>query len=160
MKICTVCKEEKGYTQFYKSSREKDGYGYRCKTCDNKARMRSRNRNIPPKENKTKIGYRDRWLRSKYGITLQEYDTKLKQQKYCCAICLTTSPAGEGIRKTRELSFAVDHDHDTGQVRGLLCNLCNRALGFFQDSGEIVYTAYSYLSKYKGEQNDSSSTKE
>jgi len=149
MKVCTVCKEEKEYEHFYKSSREKDGFGYRCKTCDNEARRVSRNRNIPKKENPTWLGYKRRWIMLKYGLELGEYERILEAQSHCCAICGTNNPAGEGVHNGRLLSFAVDHDHVTGKNRGLLCNLCNRGIGFLQDDVEVLRKALEYLIKHK-----------
>jgi hypothetical protein len=82
-------------------------------------------------------------LRRKYGITLQEFDAKLIEQKGCCAICKTSDPSGRG-------DWSVDHDHASGQVRGLLCALCNTGLGAFKDSTVALRDAALYLEKYRG----------
>jgi len=74
----------------------------------------------------------------KFGINLQQYELILDQQGGKCAIC--NSHSCKSGRK-----FAVDHNHETGQVRGLLCQNCNTALGRFQDSQELLLTAISYL---------------
>lgn len=148
MKTCTVCNENKPYSEYYKSSREKDGYGYRCKLCDNAARKKSRNRDKPVSENKTKLGYKRRWLFYKYGLDSGDYENMLVAQNYKCAICGTSNPRGEGVESDKELSFSVDHNHKTKKVRGLLCNLCNRALGFFQDDPSIVQKAAEYLNTH------------
>jgi hypothetical protein len=154
LKTCTVCKEEKSLQSFYKSNREKDGYGYRCKSCDNLARKTSRNRNIPKKENPTWLGYKRRWLMFKYNMAYMEYENILESQGNSCAICGTINPAGEGVANDRLVSFAVDHDHETGKVRGLLCNLCNRALGFLQDKVSVLESATRYLKRHKGVTDD------
>lgn len=155
MKKCTVCKDILNYDRFYKSKTEKDGYNYRCKSCDKEARLRSRNRPIPRETNKTVLGYRRRWIMLKYRLSLGEYEDILEKQGNCCAICKTTNPRGAGVVNDKNISFAVDHDHTTGQVRGLLCNLCNRALGFFQDSADITLSAYNYLIQNKDLTDDS-----
>ena len=81
-----------------------------------------------------------RWkYQNKYGITLEDYDEMLNQQNGCCAICGSNDPGGPGKR------FVVDHNHQTKEVRGLLCNSCNRALGYFQDSPSILSKALNYL---------------
>lgn len=85
-----------------------------------------------------------------YGLTVEEYAAKLAEQDHKCAICRTDNPDGEGQAAKRQLkSFAVDHDHESGEVRGLLCNLCNRALGFLQDNPVVVKAAWVYLEAHK-----------
>ena len=82
-----------------------------------------------------------RWkYATKYGITLEDYDQILLSQNGVCAICHTTDPGGPGKR------FVVDHNHDTGDVRGLLCNNCNRGIGYLKDSPNILSSALTYLS--------------
>jgi hypothetical protein len=79
-------------------------------------------------------------LMYRYGISLEEFDEKLKQQKFCCAICK------EKEKKHQHLS--VDHDHTTGINRGLLCDRCNRSLGGFRDSVLFLSSAIEYLKKW------------
>ena len=86
----------------------------------------------------------DRWdaiIRRTYGITLEEYDAKLEEQGGVCEICGKPDEV-EGRR------MAIDHDHDTGAVRGLLCGTCNRGLGSFMDDIETLKKATAYLIKY------------
>lgn len=146
MKYCSVCSELLPLDKFYRSSKYKDGYGYRCKDCDKLVREKSRN---GEGGQGTRDGYRRRKLIYNYNISPDTYDILLKEQDNLCAICGTDNPAGSGVENTRGLSFAVDHDHETNKVRGLLCNLCNRALGFLRDSPETVKSAYEYLKKHK-----------
>jgi hypothetical protein len=84
---------------------------------------------------------RDRQFRWKYGITHDEYDQRLADQGGRCAICGGTDPRG---RKGGEL-FAVDHDHETGAVRGLLCIPCNSGLGQFGDDPDTMLSAATYV---------------
>ena len=76
----------------------------------------------------------------KYNITLQDYTTMLEGQNNKCLICDTTNPGKKGV-------FFVDHNHNTGEVRGLLCNNCNSALGKFGDSTKVLLSAIKYLSE-------------
>jgi len=69
---------------------------------------------------------RDRQYRKRYGITLADYERMLQKQGGKCAICAATS----GGRKQQ--AFAVDHDHSTGAVRGLLCIKCNARIGWLE----------------------------
>lgn len=82
-------------------------------------------------------------LQSKYGITEDDYQQLLISQEYSCAICKTQNPTGKWK------VFAVDHCHDTGIVRGLLCNECNRGMGLLGDSVERLQQAIDYLNKKK-----------
>lgn len=79
-------------------------------------------------------------LRNKFGITLEEYKNILAKQNECCAIC------GEKCRTGKDL--AVDHNHQTSKVRGLLCQGCNIGLGQFKESKIIFSNAIRYLKKY------------
>ena len=78
-------------------------------------------------------------LKSRYGITLEEYEAMLTEQGGVCAIC----GLPENDRYKRRLS--VDHDHETGAIRGLLCHMCNTGLGKFTDSSELLTSAANYL---------------
>jgi len=77
-------------------------------------------------------------LKRQYGITLEDYETLLIHQGGGCAICQT-----EGCSTGYKL--AVDHDHENGVVRGLLCMSCNTALGRLNDSTELLLRAVAYL---------------
>lgn len=77
----------------------------------------------------------------RYGITDDEYQQRLKEQNNLCAICGTDTPGRQ------HSSFHVDHCHVTGKVRGLLCDKCNRGLGFFNDNPEALRNAADYLEK-------------
>ena len=71
-----------------------------------------------------------------YGITLEDYDLMLIEQEGKCAVCGSDDPKGKG-------RFHVDHDHDTGKVRGLLCHYCNIAEGYLSTK------ACAQLMRYK-----------
>ncbi len=79
---------------------------------------------------------------SKYGMTQEDYDNKLKSQNGLCAICNKKQKSG------RNQNLVVDHDHESGKVRDLLCNSCNVALGLFQDSIDILDKSIRYLKKH------------
>lgn len=81
-------------------------------------------------------------LERTYGITAEEYEQILIQQNRVCWIC-------GGTVKSRRGKLHVDHNHDTGEVRGLLCINCNRGLGNFRDSIELLKRAIEYLDKGK-----------
>lgn len=83
-------------------------------------------------------------LRNKYGMTIADYARMLQEQEGRCAICGSDSPRG------RYANFAVDHDHETGQVRGLLCYPCNVGLGNYGDDPELLQRAIDYLVQHAG----------
>ena len=88
--------------------------------------------------------YNREWaLRRYFNMTIDDYLELLKSQGGVCAICKSDDPKSKG--ESNELAFHVDHCHDTGRIRGLLCGPCNRGLGYFQDSIELIQNAKEYL---------------
>lgn len=161
-KKCNGCGQEKQRSDFNKDKQKKDGISNFCKRC------RSEQNKEYVKNNKEKVlASRDRYRRAnmekyrqysnkysasnrekrkgyrlfyKYGISQEQYDEMLDRQKGVCKVC---GKPEEGK------ALAVDHNHHTGQVRGLLCSYCNQALGLAQDSLEIVKKMVDYLEEYE-----------
>lgn len=106
---------------------------------DNKSRVRAKNdewrMKNPRRYYEMERGYR---LRKAHGITLWQYRSLLREQRKVCLICGTGKPGGIG-------SFQVDHNHKNRRIRGLLCNLCNRGIGYFQDDPKRCEKAATYL---------------
>lgn len=91
--------------------------------------------------------YRGYRMKNKYGITLEQYNEMLERQNGVCAICeQDETRTARGIIR----SLAVDHDHETGEVRGLLCASCNQILGFARDNPEVLRSAATYLDLARG----------
>lgn len=76
-------------------------------------------------------------LKKKFGITMDDYERKLAEQGGVCQICKRACPSGRRL--------AVDHNHDTGAVRSLLCGPCNRGIGMFGEDPDRLRIAISYL---------------
>lgn len=110
----------------------------RCRECD---REHDRRRNQKPERKRYN---RNKNLLRDYGITLEQFEDKWQTQNGQCAICCGDLEMGKG-------GHAVDHDHTSGLVRGLLCKPCNNGLGHLQDSVEVLRSALRYLSYYKSE---------
>lgn len=81
-------------------------------------------------------------IKTYFGMTLNQYNELFNKQCGCCAIC-----GAHPIGKRRMLH--VDHDHNTGKTRGLLCHTCNILLGGAKDNVDILYKAIDYLTKNK-----------
>jgi hypothetical protein len=91
---------------------------------------------------KRKEANRGVYYKKRYGITLEEYNKRLIDQDYKCAIC--KNPESE-LKHGRNTYFAVDHCHSTKKVRGLLCYKCNSMLGFSKDNIQNLKNAIKYL---------------
>lgn len=87
------------------------------------------------------VSHKTHELRKKFGLTLQEWFEMMERQSSRCAICGTHND-------DHWQSLHVDHCHTTGQVRGLLCQKCNRALGFFKDDPFLLRKAADYLENF------------
>ena len=82
------------------------------------------------------------------GIDAARYQEMLAEQNGICAVCHKPETRRDGTSgKVRDL--AIDHDHTTGAIRALLCSSCNRGLGLFQDSADLLGKAVAYLEKHK-----------
>lgn len=88
---------------------------------------------------KLKFSNRKAQLKRKYGISIEDYERMLLAQNGHCALCDKTP------EEERDKVLSVDHCHATGKVRGLLCNIHNRALGAFGDNEEGLLKAIAYL---------------
>ena len=85
---------------------------------------------------------RDKYLKYKYGISLKKYNSMLRAQRYCCAIC------GK-YQHDEKRNLCVDHDHRSGMVRGLLCLYCNsRVLKYLGDNPVRARGLVRYLQKW------------
>ena len=88
--------------------------------------------------NKCRRRVRSNTLKHIYGITVEEYEEIAAHQNHVCWICREEE-------KTKRRRLHVDHDHKTGEIRGLLCVKCNSGLGGFRDSPELLERAIEYL---------------
>lgn len=144
-KTCGVCGEAKDVGDFHRNAAKPDGLCYDCKDCRREKVKRYQDANPDAvresrakfiRSQKGKAASRRRHLKKTYGITEDERDAIFAAQGHRCAICQGT----EGGR-----FWAVDHDHATGAVRGILCWHCNVALGHFRDSTTALRSAIDYL---------------
>jgi hypothetical protein len=129
-KTCTKCGIKKPLLEFHKQADGKLGRRGDCAECSciQKKKLHA----------KDPLKARNANLKRYYGITLDDYLEILEAQNGRCAICGTDTPSGKGV-------FHVDHCHNSGQVRGLLCHSCNVGLGHFKDQESLLLKATLYL---------------
>lgn len=133
-KKCSVCDVVKNSVEFTYDPNCSDWLMHYCKECQAKRAASRRSRWTDSR----KRAERDKLVRRLYGITAEMQDAMLSFQRRVCAIC--------GVDESEErFGLYVDHDHDTGETRGLLCSKCNTALGGFRDSRELLDRAIEYL---------------
>ena len=123
-KRCPDCGETKPRSAYYKEKARRDGLQGYCKSC----------RDVQIRRND---------LRRKYGITEDDYDEMYRAQRGCCSIC-------GAHQSTLNRRLSVDHDHDSGDVRALLCGHCNRGIGLLGDDPKTVQRAADYLRFHSG----------
>lgn len=181
-KICKKCEKELPVEKFYKSQSYKDGYNRYCKDCYTETRWgrshTGRTREDPRAKFKateftdgTKLCLtcdkikpidsfgkcngnlisqckdcrREYVIKKKFGISQKEYNKLLKEQNNVCVLC--------GRSEELDRNFAIDHCHNSGKIRGLLCFKCNTGLGSFGDSIELLLKAVEYLKKHQVKKN-------
>jgi len=146
-KKCKVCLREKSVADFNKSAAYRDGLAHLCRACQGERAKRYYRGHRREKilkaakrwrlENPEEIARsKRRWqLRKLYGITLETYEALVADREHKCDLC--------GKAKHRWLG--VDHDHETGDLRGLLCTACNMALARLGDTEESLLRVVHYL---------------
>lgn len=148
-KVCRYCNTEKPLLEFYAHRGTADKRANKCKRC---AQEYERQRRAKDHEKyreylrEWRAANPDRqrqmmrnWRLKLYGLTSDDYIAMYEQQDGRCKICGQSGEAFGGRR------LHIDHDHDTGKVRGLLCGLCNTGIGHLGDSPERLRIAASYL---------------
>ena len=164
MKRCRHCGERKPLMEFYADAAAKDGLRPECKACTSARRKRwyaeNREREIErvrrwqvdnadrrqayqeeyKQSGRKRIADRKSHLKRTFGLSEVDYERILAQQGGGCAIC-------GRVPGSRHLH--VDHDHDTGDVRGLLCFACNVAIGHLRDDPMIAVRLIDYLERYR-----------
>lgn len=129
-KTCSTCRVEKLVADFYPKARGAvysgaSGFNAKCKACvkiENAARKTNGKR-----------------LLECYGLSLEQWNEMFIKQNGCCAVCLRHQTE---VPKQR---LQVDHNHETGKIRGLLCGPCNMAIGLFRDDTHSLSKAIQYL---------------
>jgi len=146
-KICSECKVEKSFSEFYKNSHTKKGFSNRCKVCDgrknkawkdaNREKVRTAKR-LWIEANPEKVAYQNR--KNRYGHCINfEKIMKRYDEATNCECC------GAAFTDTQRNMKCIDHSDDL--IRGIICNNCNRGLGLLGDNLEGVKNATIYLER-------------
>lgn len=148
MRTCTTCGEAKPLDEFARDASKKDGLRGKCRACQ-RAYWRSWRAENAEKHRQTVRDYRQRNPRNPaegrlryYGLTEERFIELIAEQGGRCPICLIAldRAATSGPRVP-----CVDHDHETGKVRGVICRPCNTGLGMFRDEIPTLLRAADYL---------------
>lgn len=166
MKICFRCKNSKPISEFTRNKAHKDGLASNCKCCmrethqknycknkikshqsvnewrkANPDRIRAIKRKYYDNNKEKVVDYK---LRKAFGISIEEYNCLVQKQNGVCAICGKPETAKY---KGKPKALAVDHDHKTGEIRGLLCMRCNVEAGIIENKGRLTMIL-SYLENH------------
>ena len=128
VKIYKDCKANLSLSSFHRNKVLSDGRCVRCKECS-KARRRAYNAKYPERMRKIQRRYR-------YNLTEDQY-TRLESITNC-QICNKS-------KEDCKVGLVIDHNHETSEVRGVLCSSCNKGLGFFKDNLRLLEQAAHYL---------------
>lgn len=167
-KKCKRCCETKPLNLFFKNKNNKDGHAYECKECVrmriNAARLakpehykqqskkwRENNPNYVQQwqarnRKRTKVHKRSTYLKSTYGISIDQYEDMRVAQQYRCYIC---NKHENEIPNAGPTALNVDHCHTTGSIRKLLCMSCNIALGKLNDDVNLLQRCIEYVKEHQ-----------
>ena len=163
LKQCTKCLIKKPVSKFHKIKHGRFGVSSWCADCKNNHQSMHSNKVLMTGTrvcrtcaieqdiqsfdiNRSQVTGRRRtckeckkWKRKEfqYGITRDEWMGLLESQNHCCAICKCDKP--------NDIDWSTDHDHETGEVRGLLCRTCNLMIGYAYDNITVLQSAITYL---------------
>lgn len=150
LKACAKCHIEKTKDEFVKQKNKNGTYRLRnfCRCCDNERRKKyyyaNREQSLEKVKqyaqsnpNKVSRNNKNKKLKKRYDISIEEYETMLRNQNEQCVICNT---------KTK---LFVDHCHVTGKVRSLLCHQCNTGIGMLKENEEILRNAIEYIRRFR-----------
>ena len=134
-KVCKPCNEIKILEEYHENKEMRDGRSSYCKPC---ASYRAK---VWKQNNRDRA--KDQELKKRYGISLADHIAIYKEQEGKCAICQIDE------KDAPRQKLFVDHDHETGVVRGLLCHHCNSGLGHFMDNQDNLKRAQWYLEDFE-----------
>lgn len=146
-KRCLRCATVKPTDDFGRDRGRPDGLTFYCLSCirdyEEAQRLRDPEVNAAARRRRS----RKHQLRTLFGLTLEEYEERLAAQHGVCALC--GKPEKRRTKNGILISLPVDHDHETGHVRDLLCDSCNSGLGRFHDDPQLLRAAADYVERHR-----------
>lgn len=138
-KKCSACGEEKTVDSFYtqKNKNKKPGLSAYCKTCHTARHRKKYHAETPEVRARRRENARASHLSRKFGLTTEEFSAMLLGQNSECKICGCHMDDPQ-----------IDHNHDTGKVRALLCSPCNLSLGLLKENPETLHNMITYINDY------------
>ena len=152
-KQCRICEQHLPLDAFGSHRGHRDGLQNYCRPCRNRTArdMLTPEQKARKKANSKRFALvQDRKIKRRgyrYNLSPEEFNELLQEQQGLCAICLKSETY-------EHRTLCVDHEHQSGIVRGLLCSRCNKALGGFFDSPELLRAAIKYVERAKRDEQD------
>jgi len=146
-KVCSKCKKEKPFSDFYNKSCTKDGKNSQCRQCRLNYVHTNRDAILKTRRkynNKNRDILRRKGAARWHGMTLEEYDSFFAVRNHRCEVC---GLSGEESYKLLNKTLDIDHCHETGENKGLLCGLCNPASGMLKDNPDLAFKLWKYLER-------------
>ncbi|MCK5607318.1 hypothetical protein KAR91_35875 [Candidatus Pacearchaeota archaeon] len=129
-KLCNICNEKKLLSDFGRHPKARDGHINRCKECQCKVDKKYR------QTEKGKIATLRHNLKHEYGMTVEQYNQMFADQNGVCFLC---------GKPELDRRLSVDHNHETGKIRSLLCRRCNMCVGIFENDIDLVKQILKYI---------------
>lgn len=136
IRVCKTCNEAKPFSEYAPSRTNRLGMQVSCRPCLKVYAAAQHQRRKAADPDRHSRRWRSAYLRRTYGITLDQYEAQAAAQDGRCAVC----------RRAEEL--LIDHCHDSGRRRELLCNDCNLALGHVRDDPAVLLALVGYLERH------------
>ena len=143
-KKCRTCDQAKPLDDFYRNPRGFVGHRPDCKACLSEKRKAAYAAGDPGRNRD--VSY-EQLLKREFGMTLDDYNALLRKQAHRCAIC--RRPETVKLKSGRLKRLAVDHDHVTGTVRGLLCHRCNVLVWALEDNHTTLAAIGAYIDQFR-----------
>lgn len=135
LKVCSFCHRELSLDYFHKDSSSSDNLYCYCKEC---VSLKNKKYTRNPEDS------RKNHLKKTFNLTEKDYNNLLEKQHGVCAIC---GKPEISLYKGAIRNLAIDHNHKTGEIRGLLCRNCNLGVGYFNDNIETIEKVLQYLKR-------------